>query len=320
MDAEDAKQTLVRLHERLSREVAGTVADELVRLGPEALKLLLSFPEPLVLAASRHWIVAIALRMKREEAIPILLEGLSHPDWRIFQVARDTYAKMGTDGRDALVENLKSCDVVGGRKQTLYCLHRLADPFGPLAIGDRTLIAPIAEAAASDASEEVRAMAVEVLSRSEAHDAEDTIAGALEDASESVRLEAAKAAGRLGLKKAVGALVEMLDHTQAEVRADVIYSLDRIGEVKSASAVRGRLDDEDWYVRWAAAKALENLWEPENVAALKRAAEDKNPVVAVAAVETLARKAPKEAGDTLAKAAKSSNESIRTTARHYAGG
>ncbi len=317
---QDAKNAMDRLHSKLSPEVVEACAREIIRLGPEAFKLLVTFPEPLVFPATRHWIVSVALRMKREDVVPILLEALAHPDWRIFQIARDAIAKMGTEVTSDLVANLKRCTVPGGRIHTLYCLHRLADPFGPLAVGDKSLIARIAKVAGSDESAEVRAKAIEVLSRSEAHEAADTVVGALEDESEDVRLAGATAAGRLRLEKAVPSLIKMLTHEDAEVRADVVYSLDRIGDLAAAEAIRERLADDDWYVRWAAARALENLWEDENVAALESAARDENTLVAIAAIETLVRKVPEQARNTLVEAAGSDDESIRKTAAFYDAG
>jgi HEAT repeat protein len=288
---QEAKEAIDRLRPRLSPEVVEACAAEIARLGPEALKLCLTFPEPLIFAATRHWIVSIALRMPREEAVPVLLEALAHPDWRIFQIARDALAKLGTEVKDELVRNLESCRVPGGRIQTLYCLHFLADPYGPLAIGDQSLIGPIAKVAESDGSPEVRAYAIDVLSRSEAHDAEPTIAKALEDEDESVRLAAMRAAGRLRLKACVPALVQMVDHDDAEVRADVLYALDRIGDVSAAAAARERLKDESFYVRWSAVGALESLWEDANAAALEAAANDAHHVVAAAARDVLDRRA-----------------------------
>jgi len=314
---QDAKNAMDRLHSKLSPEAVEACAAEIIRLGPEALKLCLTFPEPLVFPATRHWIVSVALRMKQEDALPVLLEALAHPDWRIFQIARDALTKLGPEVKDSLVQNLKTSEVPGGRIQTLYCLHRLADPFGPLAVGDGTLIAPIAEVAAEDESPEVRVMAVRVLSWSEAHGAADTIVRALADPSEAVRLEAARAAGRLRLRDAVTGLIAMLDHADPEVRADVLYALDRIGDTSAAPVARDRLTDDDWYVRWTAAKALENLWEDANAGALEAAVDDDNPIVAIAAIETLARKAPEQASKALAQAAKSTSESVRKTADFY---
>ena len=317
---QEAKEAIDRLHAKLSPEAVEACAEEIIRLGPEALRLCMTFPEVLLFPATRHWIVSVALRMPREQALPVLLEALAHPDWRIFQIARDTIAKMGAEVKDALVEYLQTCPVPGGRVQTLYCLHRLADPFGPLAVGDRSLIAPIAKVAESDESPEVRAHAITVLSRSEADQAGDTVIGALDDDCEDVRLAAMKAAGRLALKDTVPALLRMLDHDEAEVRADVVWALDRIGDVGAASALRDCLGDEDFYVRWAAARALENLWENENVPALEAAAHDENTIVAVAALETLARKVPGQSADILAEAATSENESLRKAAVFYAKG
>ena len=315
---QQAKDAMDRLRPHLSPETVEACASEIVRLGPEALKLCLSFPEPLVFPATRHWIVSVALRMPRDQAVPVLLEALAHPDWRIFQIARDALSKLGTEVTDALVTHLDACTVPGGRMQTLYCLHRLADPFGPLAVGDMTLIEPIAEVAASDPSPEVRACAVTVLSRSEAYEAAEVIVRALEDPDETVRLAAMNAAGRLRLKPAAERIVRMLDHDDAEVRADVLYALDRIGDVSVAPAVRDCLSDESFYVRWAAVGALESLWEDANVVALEAAARDENTVVAVAALETLARKTPKRAADVLAKAAAGDNVSLKAAADFYA--
>ncbi|HUV39647.1 MAG TPA: HEAT repeat domain-containing protein [Planctomycetota bacterium] len=287
---QDDKDRVEHLWTRLSPEAVAACEREILRLGGEALKLCLTFPEPLLFARTRHWLVDIALRMPRDEALPVLLEALSHPAWQIYQIARDAIAKLGVEVKDALVANLRKGTVPGGRIQTLWCLHRLADPFGPLALGDRSLVAPIAEVAASDPAPEVRAYAVTALSRSEAGEAGDVIAKALEDASEEVRLAAMRAAGRLRLRACVPALLKMLDHDDAEVRADVVYALDRIGDVSAAPAVRERLTDESFYVRWAAVGALESLWEDANVGALEAAARDENPVVAKAAAETLARR------------------------------
>jgi len=314
---QDAKDAMDRLRPRLSPETVEACAQEIIRLGPEALKLCLSFPDPLVFAATRHWIVSVALRMPRDEAVPVLLEALAHPDWRIFQIARDALAKLGTEVRDALVSHLNTCTVPGGRIQTLYCLHRLADPFGPLAVGDLTLIDPIAKVAATDASAEVRAYAIAVLSRSEAYEAADVVVRALDDPDETVRLAAMNAAGRLRLKPATSTLVAMLGHDEAEVRADVLYALDRIGEISAAPAARACLKDGDPYVRWAAVGTLETLWETENVRPLQAAVRDENTVVAVAALETLARKAPEATAATHTEAPKSDNESLRKAAAFY---
>ena len=284
------KELVEKLWLRLSPEVASACEEEIVRLGPEALKLALTFPEPLLFPPTRRWLARLALRMPQKDVMPVLLEALAHPDWRIYQVARDAISKMGTDARDALVENLETCPSKDGRIQTLYCLHHLADPFGPQAVGDESLIAPIAKVAASDESADVRAYAITVLSRSEASEAADVIAAALDDTSEAVRLAAVAASARLGLKEAISALISMLSHTESEVRADVVRALDRIGDVSAAAVVRERLTDDNWYVRWAAVGALENLWEDDNAAALEAAADDENTVVAVAAREVLDRR------------------------------
>ena len=225
----------------------------------------------------------------------MLIDALAHPDWRIFEIARYSLARMGSSVKDALLANLTQCGKPRGRIETLWCLHQLADPFSPSGSGDASLLPHIEQAARSDDSDQVRAKAIEVLSRSEAFGAEDTIVGAIEDPSEHVRGQAVKAAGRLCLKKAIPFLIETLGHHDPEVRADVIYALDRIGEPCAAKSVRALLTDEDWYVRWCAAKALENLWEPENAAALESAANDSHRLVALAACEAAERRGRRNA-------------------------
>ncbi|MHC4715474.1 MAG: HEAT repeat domain-containing protein [Planctomycetota bacterium] len=290
---DEAKQMMVRLHERLSPEVAAELAAEVIRLGPEALKLLLRFPEPLVYAAVRRWIAGVAAQMPRDQAVPVLIEALSHPDWRIYQIARDALSAMGTEVRDTLAENLSACPSPDGRGQTLWCLHRLADPLSPLGVGDGSLVPAIAAAAAEDESETVRAAAVEALSRCEAPDAEAAIVRALEDPSDAVRLSAARAAGRLRATGAVAGLVALLEHDDPDARADVIYALDRIGDPRAAGPVCQRLADPDWYVRWAAAGALGNLPSADNVGPLRQATADPHPLVAAAAQQALAEQ-PRE--------------------------
>ena len=111
---EGAKDALDRLHSRVSPEVVETVAQEMVRLGPEALRLLLTFPEPLVFQASRHWIVSIALRMKRDEAVPVLIAGVG--DEVIWRKRRAEWAEalgmIGPSAKEAipvLVKALGHC-------------------------------------------------------------------------------------------------------------------------------------------------------------------------------------------------------------------
>jgi len=288
---EQAKQMMVRLAEKLPPGLGERLADEAARLGPEALRLLLRFPEPLVHAGFRRWVRTVALRMPREQAVGVLIDALAHPDWRIHEIARDGLLEIGPEAREALVKSLAECPSAGGRRQALWCLHRLAETLSPPGEGDASLIQHIERAARADPSEEVRSAAVVALSRCEGPDPAGAILAGLADPSERVRLEAAKAAGRCRLKGAVPRLVEMLAHDDAEVRGDVIYALDRTGDARAAPAVRARLADSDWYVRWAAVKALEGLWEPSNVAALRNALEDPHPLVAAAAAETLAARA-----------------------------
>ncbi len=315
---EEAKQMMVRLQPRLDGKLVDDIGREVVRLGPEALELILSFPDITSLYAGvRSWIAKRALEMELDGVLPILIKALSHPNWSINQIARDTLAQMGTDVKDALVENLASCKEPWGRHQTLLCLHRLSDPFGPMQIGDKSLIPYIENVARSDESEVVRGTAVEVLSRSEAFEAEKTIVKALGDSDEPVRRQAVKACLRLRLKKSVKPLIEMLGDAAPELRAEIIYTLDKIGDLGTAEAVRKHLTDKDWYVRWAAAKALENLWEEGNIEPLKHAAEDENQNVAVAAIETLAAKAPEGSSDILEKIAASGSGSVSSTAKFY---
>ena len=313
----EAKEAMERLHQRMSPELIERIAEEIIKLGAGALKLALTFPEVLIYPAMRRWLARVALRMNHDEVLPVLFEGRAHPDWRIFQIARHALVPMGAEITTELVENLKTCPAPAGRVQTLYCLHRRVDPFGPLEIGDKSLIAPIAEVAESDESAEVRACAITVLSRSEAAEASATIVKALDDDSEEVRLAAAVAAGRLRLTEAVPALVKMLSHADAEVRADVVNSLDRIGRISAAPAVRKCLTDGDWYVRWTAATALRSLWEPANVDALKKCASDEHEMVAIAAAETLAIKAGGEATDSLAEARAGNRPGLAEMAEFY---
>lgn len=314
---DDAKQMMVRLQPNINGKLVEELEREIVRLGPEAFKLLITFPETLVYAGMRGWVAKIAMQMKRENVLPILFEALSHPDWRINQIAHRVFAMLGAEVKDLLVENLKKSENDWGRYQTILGLQRLADPFGPFSPGDKSLISHIENAAKSDESEVVRGIAIEVLSRSEAFEAEDTMVKALDDSDESVRRQAVKACRRLRLKKAVKPLIKMLEGSGPETRAEIIYTLDHIGDVKAAEAVRKMLAGSDWYVRWNAVKALENLWEEVNIEPLKRSAEDDNPNVAIAAAETLALKAPEEAKDTLEKASSSGNQSVKTTADFY---
>ncbi len=284
---DDAKQIMVRLEEKVSPEFVETVTAEVLRLGPEVFKLLLAFPETLVYAGVRRWVVRTAMTMDRDAVVPMLLEGLSHTDWRIFEICRHALARMGGDVRDALVAHLPECATANGKIQNLWCLEQLADPFSPRGSGDPSLIPCIEEVARSDDSAEARAAAICTLSRCEAYGAEDTIVAALDDPAETVRLHAARAAGRLRLKSAVPCLVKMLEHEDAEVRADVVYALDRTGDPAAAPAVRALLDDDDWYVRWAAVAALGCLWTAENADVLEAACADPNRVVSVAAREAL---------------------------------
>lgn len=317
---EEAKQIMVRLHEsrKITPALGEQIAQEIIRLGPEAFKLLVTWADPLVYAGLRRWVRSVALRMKREEVVPILLEAMSHPDFPVHETGMYTLWEMGTDVRDALVENLSKCEVPGGRIRTLWCLHRLADPYSSAGIGDKSVLPAMQAAAKSDPSEHVRGSAVEMLSRCEAASAEENVLAGLEDTSEHVRFHAAKSAGRMRLAKAVGAMVQMLDDKDPDVRADVVYALDQIGDAGAAKAVRKLLSDADWCVRWAAAKALENLWEDQNIEPLIQATADENSLVAVAALETLSLKAPDRAKDILKKAADSPDPSVRGTAKYYA--
>lgn len=313
---DNVKQQMVRLHEKLSPEVVKAIEDEVIRLGPEALQLCLTFPEPLIYARTRHWLKEIALKMDREAVLPVLFEALAHPDWRLFQIARDALTLMGTEVRDELVDFLEHCPVATGRVQALWCIHRLADPYSPLEVGDKTLI-PAIEKATKDESEHVRAMAVQVLSRSEAHESSKALVDALDDPSELVRRKAVDACGRLRLADAATPLLRFLDHEDPQARADAIRALDRIGDVSTAAAVRKIMKDADPYVRWSAATALENLWENANVQALREATKDEEPVVAVAALEILARKSDDKAKDLLTEMSKSTKPFMSKAAKHY---
>jgi len=287
---DEAKQMMVRLADKLPAGLGDTLADQAAALGPEALTLLLRFPEPLVYAGIRRWVRKVARRMDPAGARPVLLAAMSRPDWRIFEIARDVLCDTALSARDELTALLAGGEHAGGRLQALYCLDRLADPL--TGAGEAGIVPHMARAAKTDPDEAVRAAAVVALTRCDPEGAGEALLAALADPAEAVRLQAAKAAGRLRLAPAGPMILPLLDHDDPDVRADAVYALDRIGDAAAAGPVADRLGDDDWYVRWSAAAALRRLWQDANVAALRRATEDSHPLVAAAAAETLAAKAP----------------------------
>ena len=278
---DEAKQMMVRLEEKLPTGLGDMLIEQIVPLGPEMLQLLIRFPESLVYAGVRRWVRKVARRFPREQALPIMIEALSHPDWRVFEIARDVVTWYGLDARDALIANLNDCPSPAGRLNTVYCLHRLADPLAPPGIGDASIVPHLARAAESDESPEVRAAAVIALSRCGAEGVDKPILAALTDESDTVRCEAAAAAGRLKLAGAVAAVASMLGHADPQVRADLLYALSRIGDPSATDPVAACLADTDWYVRWTAVKALQRL-QPEHDA-IGKCREDAHPLVAAAA-------------------------------------
>ncbi|MFB3891400.1 MAG: HEAT repeat domain-containing protein [Phycisphaerae bacterium] len=305
MNLNEVRTLITQLHERMSPQVIEAIEREIVRLGPDALRVILFFPEALVHPPARRRLARLATEMDHAKVLPVLVEALSHPDWRIFQITADALALMGAEPRDALAANLRDCQSAVGRAHTLFCIHRLADPFHWLGIGDRTLV-PLIAGAAGDESAEVRATAVESLSKCEALAGRDeaqaeayarAVTAALDDADETVREQAVKACGRMFdarcgdalSRPAVDRLILMLPAVAGEARADAVRALERIGDIRAAGAVRAMLGDRDPYVRWSAAVALRRLWEMGNATALAAAVNDPDPVVAAAARETLAQ-------------------------------
>src|SRR3989339_43918 len=316
MSIDDIKQMMIRIQEKTPDEVFNNIKKEMLNVGPESIKFALSFPGMLITPGIRWGVVRLALKMPEKEIIPIFMDALSTTDWRLNQMAKDIFHALGIGATDALVENLKRCKVAWGKVQTLYCLNRLADPYSTLRIGDKTLI-PYIIKAVKDQSEEVRNMAIEVLSKSEAFEAEAVIVKCISDNSKTTKLEAIKASRRLRLKKAVPELIKILKNKDPELRAEAIYALDRIGDSEKAIYIRPLLKDKDSYVRWCTVKALKSVWQDENIKALTEAVGDKDTSVAVAALEVIALKAAHKAMGVIEKAAKSKNKSVKNTAEYY---
>src|SRR3989339_528264 len=239
MSIDDIKQMMIRIQEKTPDEVFNNIKKEMLNVGPESIKFALSFPGMLITPGIRWGVVRLALKMPEKEIIPIFMDALSTTDWRLNQMAKDIFHALGIGATDALVENLKRCKVAWGKVQTLYCLNRLADPYSTLRIGDKTLI-PYIIKAVKDQSEEVRNMAIEVLSKSEAFEAEAVIVKCISDNSKTTKLEAIKASRRLRLKKAVPELIKILKNKDPELRAEAIYALDRIGDSEKAAKSKNK--------------------------------------------------------------------------------
>jgi len=232
MTHDEARDLFTRLGERLSPAVLEPVTAELVRLGPDALKLIFHVPQALIHPPLRRWLVPVALQMDRAAVDAGVDRGDGkNTDWRIFP---DRGGHTHGHGRiRAGCPRVQAAILPHGHGEDSDAL--LPAPAGRpvplLQVGDRSLI-PLIAAMLRDQSAAVRAMAVEVLSKSEAHECQAEIVAALGDSDQTVRAKAVQACGRMRLPVAVDRLVAMLPTTAGIPRAEVIYALDRIGDVR----------------------------------------------------------------------------------------
>ena len=161
-------------------------------------------------------------------------------------------------------------------------------------------VSPAVRAGVKDPDSRVRAVAVEVLGRSGAHDAlPDLLTALAPDESVEVRVRAVGALTRLGLPQAVPPLLEATQAAEPQLRAAAARALGDLGDPRSVARLTALLADPEHEVAREAAQALPGLG-AAGLAALEQAAADlwSRPAAAQArsALALAGRKAPSRRG------------------------
>lgn len=116
--------------------------------------------------------------------------------------------------------------------------------------------------AVTDNSAEVRAAAVEFLTRVNHPVVVKPLLQALEDKEDAIRLKAVKALGPLKDPAAVDGLIECLSHRDPDIRLSAAESLGMIGDPRSIDRLIVIMKDEITQVRWAARYSLIRIGPP----------------------------------------------------------